>query len=64
MLYVSICDETSKVKDKRKDEIKGENVRMISNGAVQRLHRTHGQRALIVGAQPYPWLVGPCGSAI
>ena len=64
MLYVSISDETSKVKGKRKDEIMGENVGMISNGVTQRSHRTHGLRALIGGAQPYPWLVGPCGSAI
>ena len=64
MLYVSISDETSKVKGKRKDEIMGENVGMISNGVTQRSHRTHGLHALIGGAQPYPWLVGPCGSAI
>ena len=64
MLYVSISDETSKVKGERKDEIMGENVGMISNGVTQRSHRTHGLRALIGGAQPYPWLVGPCGSAI
>ena len=39
-------------------------VGMISNGVTQWSHRTHGLRALIGGAQPYPWLVGPCGSAI
>ena len=64
MLYVSISDETSKVKGKRKYEIMGENVGMISNGAGQRPHHTNGQCVLIGGAQPYPWLVGPCGSAI
>ena len=30
MLYVSICDEMSKVKGKSKVKIKGENVRLIS----------------------------------
>ena len=42
MLYVSICDEMRKVKDKV--EIKGENVRLISNRLDPTVHRTHDLR--------------------
>ena len=57
MLYVSICDETSKVKGKSKVEIKGENVRLISNRWTQRSTRPMIY-ALIGGVKPVR-VVGP-----
>ena len=56
MLYVLICDGTNKVngvKLKVCDEIKGENVRLISRQWAQRLIGPLISRALIGGAQPY-----------
>ena len=59
MLYVSICDEMSKVKGKSKVEIKGENVGLIST-RVSPTARTGPMINALIGGVKLVRVVGPC----
>ena len=66
MLYVPICDETNKLESIRlkvKDEIKGENVRLISFRVGPTAHRAPDPRP-DRGRPTAIWLTGPCHAAL